>query len=116
MTSRASVRGTGYVDGSSSAWSELPTSNFVVFLRVEVGKRCGSTKIKARGLFKGAKVTRSPDLEGNSPDRDPNVVGEVEEVVSSNDEDTKDSVRVSWKKGGQTFIYRVGKDGKVCIT
>lgn len=89
---------------------------FIVFLRVEVGKRCGSTKIKARGLFKGAKVTRSPDLEGNSPDRDPNVVGEVEEVVSSNDEDTKDSVRVSWKKGGQTFIYRVGKDGKVCIT
>lgn len=88
--------------------------NFVVFLRVEVGKRCGSTKIKARGLFKGAKVTRSPDLDGNSPDRD--VVGEVEEVVSSNDEDTKDSVRVSWKKGGQTFIYRVGKDGKVCIT
>ncbi|XP_074606770.1 uncharacterized protein LOC141859796 [Acropora palmata] len=80
---------------------------------VEVGKRCGSTKIEARGLFKGAKVTRSPDLEGNSPDRDPNVVGEVEEVVSSNDEDTKDSVRVSWKKGGQTFIYRVGKDGKV---
>ena len=90
--------------------------NFVVFLRVEVGKRCGSTKIEARGLFKGAKVTRSPDLEGISSDRDPNVVGVVEEVVSSNDEDTRDSVRVSWKKGGQTFIYRVGKDGKVCTT
>ena len=47
---------------------------------------------------------------------EPNVVGVVEEVVSSNDEDTKDSVRVSWKKGELTYIYRVGKDGKVRTT
>ena len=51
----------------------------------------------------------------NDPDGDPNVVGVVEEVVSYSDEDTNGSVRVSWKKGGQTYIYRVGKDGKVRI-
>ena len=28
----------------------------------------------------------------------PNLVGVVEDVVGSNDDDTKDSVRVSWKK------------------
>ena len=60
-------------------------------------------------------MTRGPDLEGNDQDGGPNVVGVVEEVVSSNDEDTKGSVRVSWKKG-ETFIYRGGKGGKVCTT
>ncbi|XP_015770068.1 PREDICTED: E3 ubiquitin-protein ligase MIB2-like isoform X3 [Acropora digitifera] len=80
---------------------------------VDVGTRRESTKLEARGLFKGAKVIRVPDCEVNDQGADPNVVGVVEEVVSSSDEDTNGSVRVSWKKGGQTYIYRVGKDGKV---
>ena len=67
-------------------------------------------------MFKGAKVIRGPDCELNDQISEPNVVGEVEEVVSSNDEDTKDSVRVSWKKGGQSHIHRVGRDGKVRTT
>ena len=67
-------------------------------------------------MFKGAKVIRVPDCEVNDQGGDPNVVGEVEEVVSSSDEGTNGSVRVSWKKGGQTYIYRVGKDGKVRTT
>ncbi|XP_067046975.1 ankyrin-3-like isoform X2 [Acropora muricata] len=80
---------------------------------VDVGTRRESTKLEARGLFKGAKVIRVPECEVNHQGADPNVVGVVEEVVSSSDEDTNGSVRVSWKKGGQTYIYRVGKDGKV---
>ncbi|XP_074606780.1 E3 ubiquitin-protein ligase MIB2-like isoform X2 [Acropora palmata] len=80
---------------------------------LNVGTRWGSTKLRARGFFKGAKVIRGPDCEVNDQISEPNKVGVVEEVVSSNDEDTKDSVRVSWKKGGPTYIYRVGKDGKV---
>ena len=61
-------------------------------------------------------MIRGPDCKVNDQDSDPNVVGLVEEVVSSNTEDTKDSLRVLWKKGGQTHIYRVGKDGKVRAT
>ena len=89
--------------------------NFDMLWRVDVGTRRESTKLEARGLFKGAKVIRVPDCEVNDQGADPNVVGVVEEVVSSSDEDTNGSVRVTWKKGGQTYIYRVGKDGKVRI-
>ncbi|KAK2559953.1 hypothetical protein P5673_017531 [Acropora cervicornis] len=58
----------------------------------------GCTKLEARGLFKGAKAIRGPECEVNDQDGVPNLVGVVEEVVGSNDEDTKDSVRVSSKK------------------
>ena len=85
----------------------------MLFLRVEVGKRWGSTKLEARGLFRGAKVIQGSDREVNHQDGEPNVDGVVEEVVSSTDEDTKDSVRVSWKKGGQTNIHRVSENGNV---
>ena len=61
-------------------------------------------------------MIRGPECEVNDQDGDPDIVGVVEEVVSSNDEDTKDSVCVSWKKGGPAHIYRVGKDGKVRTT
>ncbi|XP_015770080.1 PREDICTED: E3 ubiquitin-protein ligase MIB2-like isoform X3 [Acropora digitifera] len=74
---------------------------------VEVGKRWGSTKLEARGLFRGAKVIRRQDWKLNDQDSNSNVVGVVEEVFSSNNRDDKDSVRVSWNKGGQTNIYRV---------
>ncbi|XP_074607963.1 E3 ubiquitin-protein ligase MIB2-like isoform X1 [Acropora palmata] len=74
---------------------------------VNVGKRWGSTKLEVRGLFRGAKVMRRQDWELNDQDGNPNLVGEVKEVVSSNDEDIKDSVRVSWERGGQTNNYRV---------
>ena len=58
-------------------------------------------------------MIRGRDLEVSNQDGNSKVVGVVEEVVSSNDDDTKDSVRVSWKKGGQTNIYRVSKTGNV---
>ncbi|XP_067047013.1 E3 ubiquitin-protein ligase MIB2-like [Acropora muricata] len=75
---------------------------------VNVGKRWGSTKLELRGLFRGAKVIRRQDWELNDQDGNPNLVGEVKEVVSSNDEDIKDSVRVSWERGGQTNNYIIG--------
>ncbi|XP_074607533.1 E3 ubiquitin-protein ligase MIB2-like isoform X4 [Acropora palmata] len=74
---------------------------------VEVGKRWGSTKLEARGLFRGAKVIRRQDWKLNDQDSNPNVVGVVEEVFSSNNRDDGDSVRVLWNKGEQTNIYRV---------
>lgn len=53
------------------------------------------------------------DREVNDQDGNSNVDGVVKEVVSSTDEDSKDSVRVSWKKGGQTNIRRVSEHGNV---
>ena len=85
----------------------------MLYLRVEVGKRWGSTKLEVRGLFRGAKVIRRQDWKLNDQDSNSNVVGVVEEVFSSNNRDDKDSVRVSWNKGGQTNIYRVSKNGNM---
>ncbi|KAK2559836.1 E3 ubiquitin-protein ligase MIB2 [Acropora cervicornis] len=83
------------------------------FERIDRSRGKGYTIDSGSWIFKGAKVIRGPDGEVNDQISELNKVGVVEEVVSSNDEDTKDSVRVSWKKGGPTYIYRVGKDGKV---
>lgn len=57
-------------------------------------------------------MIRRQDWELNNQDGNQNLVGEVKEVVSSNDEDIKDSVRVSWERGGQTNNYRVSKKWK----
>ena len=56
-------------------------------------------------------MIRRQDWGLNDQDRNPNVVGVVEEVFSSNNRDDNDSVRVSWNEGGQTNIYRVSKSG-----
>lgn len=80
---------------------------------IEVGKRQGSIKLDARGIFKGAKVVRGPDWEWKDQDGGQNKEGEVKEIVGWKDETTKDAVRVSWKEGQRANIYRLGKDGKV---
>lgn len=80
---------------------------------VAVGTRQGSTKLETRGLFKGAKVVRGCDWEWRDQDGGPNTEGVVKEITSWDDEATKDSVRVAWKKRKGTNIYRVGKHGKV---
>ena len=79
-----------------------------------MGTRQGSTKVETRGLFKGAKVVRGCDWEWRDQDGGPNTEGVVKEITSWDDEATKDSVRVAWKKRKGTNIYRVGKHGKVC--
>ena len=58
-------------------------------------------------------MIRRQDWELNVQDGNPNLVGEVMEVVSCNGEDIKDSVRVSWERGGQTNNYRVSKNVNV---
>lgn len=58
-------------------------------------------------------MIRRQDWELKVQDGNPNLVGEVMEVVSCNGEDIKDSVRVSWERGGQTNNYRVSKNVNV---
>ena len=78
-----------------------------------VGKREGATKLEARGMFKGAKVTRGPDWEWKEQDNQPPMEGEVTEVTSWSDETNNDAVRVNWNKGPKEDIYRLGTNGKV---
>ena len=78
-----------------------------------VGKRQGATKLEARGMFKGAKVTRGPDWEWKEQDNQPPMEGEVTEVTSWSDETNNDAVRVNWNKGPKEDIYRLGTNGKV---
>ena len=78
-----------------------------------VGKRQGATKLEARGMFKGAKVTRGPDWEWKEQDNPPPMEGEVTEVTSWSDETNNDAVRVNWNKGPRGNIYRLGTNGKV---
>ncbi|XP_066023099.1 E3 ubiquitin-protein ligase MIB2-like isoform X3 [Pocillopora verrucosa] len=78
-----------------------------------VGKREGATKLEARGMFKGAKVTRGPDWEWKEQDNQPLMEGEVTEVTSWSDETNNDAVRVNWNKGPKEDIYRLGTNGKV---
>ena len=78
-----------------------------------VGKRQGATKLEARGMFKGAKVTRGPDWEWKEQDNQSPMEGEVTEVTSWSDETNNDAVRVNWNKGPKEDIYRLGTNGKV---
>ena len=78
-----------------------------------VGKREGATKLEARGMFKGAKVTRGPDWEWKEQDNQPLMEGEVTEVTSWSDETNNDAVRVNWNIGPKEDIYRLGTNGKV---
>ena len=80
---------------------------------IPVGKRQGATKLEARGMFKGAKVTRGPDWEWKEQDNQPPMEGEVTEVTSWSDETNNDAVRVNWNKGPKGNIYRLGTNGKV---
>ena len=80
---------------------------------IPVGKRQGATKLEARGMFKGAKVTRGPDWEWKDQDNQPPMEGEVTEVTSWSDETNNDAVRVNWNKGPRGNIYRLGTNGKV---
>ena len=78
-----------------------------------VGKRQGATKLKARGMFGGAKVTRGPDWEWKEQDNQSPMEGEVTEVTSWSDETNNDAVRVNWNKEAREDIYRLGTNGKV---
>ena len=81
---------------------------------MNVGSRKGSDKQEARGMFKGAKVVRGPDWEWKNQDGGACMEGEVADVASwDNDESAKNAVRVYWKEGQRSNIYRLGKDGKV---
>ena len=80
---------------------------------IPVGKRQGATKIEARGMFKGAKVTRGPDWEWKEQDNQSPMEGEVTEVTSWSDETNNDAVRVNWNIGPTGNIYRLGTNGKV---
>lgn len=81
-----------------------------------VGTRQGSDKQEARGMFKGAKVVRGADWEWKNQDGGARMEGEVTDVASwDDDESAKNAVRVNWKKGQRSNIYRLGKDGKVLL-
>ena len=83
---------------------------------MNVGSRQGADKQEARGMFKGAKVVRGADWEWKNQDGGARLEGEVTEVASwNNDESAKNAVRVKWKEGQRSNIYRLGKDGKVLL-
>ena len=83
---------------------------------MNVGSRQGSDKQEARGMFKGAKVVRGADWEWKNQDGGARLEGEVTDVASwDDDESAKNAVRVNWKKGQRSNIYRLGKDGKVLL-
>ena len=83
---------------------------------MNVGSRQGSDKQEARGMFKGAKVVRGADWEWKNQDGGARLEGEVTDVASwDDDESAKNAVRVNWKEGQRSNIYRLGKDGKVLL-
>lgn len=83
---------------------------------MNVGSRQGSDKQEARGMFKGAKVIRGADWEWKNQDGGARLEGEVTDVASwDDDESAKNAVRVNWKEGQRSNIYRLGKDGKVLL-
>ena len=85
----------------------------VKFNSVPVGTRQGSFKVKARGMFKGAKVVRGPDWEWKESDGTSEMEGEVTEITGWSDDTLNDAVRVAWKNGPKGNIYRLGSNGKV---
>lgn len=70
-------------------------------------------KMEARGMFKGAKVVRGPDWEWRDQDGGPNMEGVVTEVTRWDEKSLRDAVRVTWKEGQRSNIYRLGRNGKV---
>ena len=64
-------------------------------------------------MFKGAKVVRGPDWQWRDQDGGSGMEGMVSEITGWDEQSVRDAVRVAWKEGQRTNIYRLGKNGKV---
>ena len=84
------------------------------FNRVYVGRRLGKSKAEAKGIFRGAQVTRGPDWDWGNQDGGERSVGQVLEVRGWETESFQSVACVMWKPTS-TNVYRVGHKGKVCL-
>ena len=95
-----------------------PVANFIesffslLFLvcRVPVGKRADYTKIKSKGFFPGAKVTRGKDWQG--ADQDGGDVGTLTAIIPWHEYTPRSGANVSWNILKENN-YRTGYLGKV---
>nr|XP_022342890.1 E3 ubiquitin-protein ligase MIB2-like isoform X2 [Crassostrea virginica] len=81
---------------------------------VDVPKRSNSVKMKALGIFPGAKVIRGQNWDFGTQDGGPGKKGKVEDVRAfGSDVGGRNAVRVRWETSGEANVYRVGCRGKV---
>ncbi|XP_070207925.1 E3 ubiquitin-protein ligase MIB2-like isoform X2 [Littorina saxatilis] len=79
-------------------------------------KRKMSVRIRAMGLFPGAKVTRGKDWKWKNQDGGPGSEGEVMELKDEpNSHKKRNLAKVRWPNG-QANVYRLAFDGHVDIT
>ena len=81
--------------------------------RAKVGKRRGTSRLQAKGIFPGAKVVRGPDWKWENQDGGEGKEGVVIDIRNWKHVPSS-CVLVSWnyaKKG----MYRVGFEGKVSL-
>ena len=82
--------------------------------RTKVGKRRGTSRLQAKGIFPGAKVVRGPDWKWENQDGGEGKEGVVIDIRNWKHVPSS-CVLVSWnyaKKG----MYRVGFEGKVGLS
>ncbi|KAL5015310.1 hypothetical protein ScPMuIL_009580 [Solemya velum] len=81
---------------------------------VKVGKRNSAnlTKIKAIGIFSGARVVRGPDWDWANQDGGEGKIGRVSDIRGWDSESGRSVAHVTWVSGS-TNVYRVGHKGKV---
>ncbi|XP_076472368.1 E3 ubiquitin-protein ligase MIB2-like [Babylonia areolata] len=80
-----------------------------------VKKRSISLKIRAIGIFPGAKVTRGKDWAWGDQDGGAGKVGEVQGYENVAPESSRNIVRVLWPSGNRNS-YRLGLHGNVDLT
>lgn len=81
---------------------------------VPVPKRSNSVKMKALGIFPGAKVVRGPNWDFGTQDGGSGKKGKVEDLRGfGSDVGGRNAVRVRWETSGEANVYRVGCRGKV---
>ncbi|XP_061163055.1 E3 ubiquitin-protein ligase MIB2-like isoform X1 [Saccostrea echinata] len=81
---------------------------------IDIPKRANSVKMKALGIFPGAKVIRGPNWEFGTQDGGTGKKGKVEDIRGyGSDAGGRNAVRVRWETSGEANVYRVGCRGKV---
>ncbi|KAH3783586.1 hypothetical protein DPMN_161528 [Dreissena polymorpha] len=80
----------------------------------EVKKRSISNKLRALGIFSGAKVKRGVDWNSGDQDGGDGKIGTVTEVFNFASTAEKDGVKVTWPNK-QNNSYRLGFRGKVDV-
>lgn len=80
--------------------------------RVPVGKRANCTKVKSKGFFPGAKVTRGKDWKWVDQDGGNGCVGTLTAITSWNNT-ARSGANVTWGRNKNT--YRTGYMGTVSV-